>query len=238
MRSGTGMEKKYKCIFFDLDHTLWDYEVNSRQTLYELYFSYDLQAKGVTDAESFYKQFRVVNLALWDLYDTNRVDQQYIREERFKQVLQHFSAYSKKLSEDLSIDYLSQCPKKGNLIPHAAEVLEYLVAHYCLTVVTNGFDDIQNVKLTAGNLHRFFRHVVTSQKAGERKPSQKIFEYAMNANNVQCCDVVMIGDNLLTDIAGARNSSIDTIFYNPEKIKHETVVNHEICCLSELKKIL
>jgi YjjG family noncanonical pyrimidine nucleotidase len=230
--------RKYKCIFFDLDHTLWDYETNAKETLAELFEVFNLQAKGVTDAESFYQQFKKVNLALWDLYDRELVSQQYIRIERFKRILDHFRCYQEKLSNDLSDEYLSRCPGKSNLIPHAYEILEYLSAHYRLTVVTNGFEEIQNVKLSSGNLHRFFDHVITSQKAGYRKPSQKIFEYAMQANGVKCCDVVMIGDNLVTDVGGARGASIDAIFFNPEKITHTSQMNHEIGCLSELKKIL
>lgn len=236
--TGTGMERKYKCIFFDLDHTLWDYEVNSRQTLEELYVSYDLQAKGVTDLESFCRQFRRINTQLWELYDSNKIDQRYIREQRFRQILECFSAYSKDLCEDLSADYLVECPKKGNLLPHAKETLEYLSSIYRLTVVTNGFDEIQNVKLRAGNLTKYFSHIVTSQRAGHRKPSEKIFEYALTANKVRCRDAAMVGDNLLTDIAGARNASIDAIFFNPGRLPHEADVNHEIASLAELTKIL
>jgi YjjG family noncanonical pyrimidine nucleotidase len=235
---GTGTEKKYKCVFFDLDHTLWDYEKNAEESLHDLYHQYNLQARGVSTADDFYQRFRTVNLALWELYDTNQIDQDYIRRERFKQVLEHFSAYNAGLSDNLSRDYLALCPKKRNLMPHAEEVLEYLMAHYHLTVVTNGFDEIQHVKMTSGNLHRFFRHVVTSQKAGHKKPSHHIFEYAMRANGTACCDVVMIGDNLITDIGGARSASIDTIFFNPGKMAHDSIVNHEIGCLSELKNIL
>jgi YjjG family noncanonical pyrimidine nucleotidase len=230
--------KKYKCIFFDLDHTLWDYETNAKETLFELYDEFTLQSKGVSTPELFYKQFREVNLALWDLYDRELVSQQYIRVERFKRILTHFSAYHENLSNDLSDEYLSRCPTKTNLMPFATEVLEYLSTHYRLTVVTNGFDEIQNVKLSSGNLHRFFDHIITSQKAGYRKPSQKIFEYAMNANGVKCCDVIMIGDNLVTDVGGARGASIDAVFFNPEKLGHTAEMNHEISCLSELKKIL
>jgi putative hydrolase of the HAD superfamily len=107
-----------------------------------------------------------------------------------------------------------------------------------MTIVTNGFDEIQTLKMTAGNLHRYFDHIVTSQKAGHRKPAKGIFEYAMKINNASADEVVMIGDNLVTDIGGAINASIDTIFFNPEKINHGVNVKHEIGCLSELQKIL
>jgi putative hydrolase of the HAD superfamily len=238
MMSGKNSDKKYKCVFFDLDHTLWDYETNSRETLHELFDSYGLASKGVTDRESFYNQFRKVNYSLWDLYDRELINHDYIRIERFKQILDHFGAYEEKLSTDISVDYLRACPSKGNLMPHAISVLEYLSSQYKLTIVTNGFEEIQNIKLTSGNIARFFDHIVTSQKAGHRKPSQKIFQYALAANSMQCDDVIMIGDNLVTDIGGAKGASIDAVFFNPDKIKHSTQTDHEISCLSELQKIL
>lgn len=232
-------QQKYKCIFFDLDHTLWDYETNSRETLFELYDTYKLHEKGVTDKQSLYAQFRKVNLELWDLYDRELVNHDYIRIERFKQILEHFNAYDEKLSTDISVDYLRICPCKGNLMPFAIEVLDYLLEKkYRLTVVTNGFEEIQSMKLASGKIARYFDFVVTSQKAGHRKPSEKIFQYAMAANNTVCDEVMMVGDNLITDIGGARKMNIDSVFFNPEKIAHNSPVHREISCLSELKEML
>ena len=230
--------KPYKCIFFDLDHTLWDYETNSCDTLQELYDAYRLHDCGVHNFESFKQQFKKVNVQLWDLYDRGMINNEIIRKERFKQILEYFTVYNTKLCEDLSSDYLNNCPKKSNLMPHAVETLQYLSNHYSMTVVTNGFEEIQHVKLTAGNLHQYFAHVVTSQKAGHKKPSREIFDYAMNANGVKPDEVIMIGDNLITDIGGAHNASIETVFFNPEHVKHNVKVKHEISLLAELQNIL
>ncbi|WP_333821168.1 YjjG family noncanonical pyrimidine nucleotidase [Ohtaekwangia sp.] len=231
-------DKKYACIFFDLDHTLWDYETNSRETLGELYHQYDLQAKGVTTLEAFLERFKTVNTHLWELYDTGRIASEVIRRERFKQILESFHAYNEKLSEDLSTDYLEACPKKGSLMPYAIEVLEYLRGKYSLSVITNGFEEIQHTKLTSGNLHKYFDHIVTSQKAGHKKPAKEIFEFALKYYAIGNHEAIMIGDNLITDMGGSRNASIDNIFYNPERSAHESIVTHEIACLSELRQIL
>ncbi|HEY9049573.1 MAG TPA: YjjG family noncanonical pyrimidine nucleotidase [Ohtaekwangia sp.] len=231
-------DKKYTCIFFDLDHTLWDYETNSRETLRELYHHYNLQEKGVTSLEAFQERFKIVNTQLWELYDTGKISSEVIREQRFKQILEPFHAYSEKLSEDISVDYLEACPKKGNLMPYALEVLDYLHGKYSLSVITNGFEEIQHTKLTSGNMHKYFDHIVTSQKAGHKKPAKEIFEYALNRYAIQNHEAIMIGDNLITDIGGSRNASIDNIFYNPERSAHESIVTHEIACLSELRQIL
>jgi putative hydrolase of the HAD superfamily len=227
----------YKCIFFDLDHTLWDYETNSRETLQDLYVQYALQDLGVT-VEGFQQRFREVNTQLWDLYDRGEIDSGVIRKERFKQILEHFHAYEVKLSQNLSDDYLECCPKKAALMPHAIDVLDYLSGKYNLTVVTNGFEEIQHMKLTSGNLHRYFDFMVTSQKAGYKKPAREIFEFALKSNSVAAEEALMIGDNLITDIGGARNASIDTTFYNPDNLSHNEVVKYEIKSLIELCDIL
>lgn len=232
-----GNSRPYKCIFFDLDHTLWDYECNARETLQELHAAHSLQERGVA-FEEFHRHFKEINFRLWQLYDRGQISNEVIRHHRFRRVLEQFGISDDKLSDDLAHEYFYSCPKKANLVPHAKEVLEYLSAHYALTVITNGFDEIQSVKLMAGNITHYFDHVITSQKAGFKKPSREIFDYALSVNNLRCHEVIMIGDNLLTDIAGARNASIDTVFYNPAALEHAEEVKHEIRCLSELQKIL
>ena len=232
-----GNGRPYKCVFFDLDHTLWDYECNARETLLDLHTAFSLAERGI-DFEKFHQKFKSVNFNLWQLYDRGLIDNDVIRHQRFKEVLQHFDAHEDKLNAALSEEYLYGCPKKSNLVPHAKEVLDYLSAHYSLTVVTNGFEEIQAVKLLSGNITHYFDHVVTSQKAGFKKPSKEIFEYALGLNDLQCHEVIMIGDNLITDIGGARNACIDTVFFNPGEVPHSEPVKYEIRCLSELQNLL
>ena len=230
--------KKYCTVFFDLDHTLWDYETNSCNTLTELHAHYGLHDRGISDVQAFLDQFRIVNNELWDLFDTGRIASDVIRKERFRRILGHFGLNDEKLDRDLSADYLDQCPRKGQLMPYAMEVLNYLTDRYRLTVITNGFDEIQQLKLAAGNLHGYFDHIITSQKAGHRKPAREIFEYALYHNDTQCHEAIMIGDNLVTDIGGARGANIDAVFFNSERRSHSEAPDFEISSLLELKSIL
>jgi putative hydrolase of the HAD superfamily len=231
-------KKKYACIFFDLDHTLWDYETNSKQTLEEMYDRYDLRSKGVDSRQHFVEEFKRVNTLLWDQFDRGAITSDVIRKERFKQILETFHAYSDKLFEDLSHDYITESPRKGNLMPYAREVLDYLIQHYRLSIITNGFDDIQHTKMTASKLLPYFDHVITSQSTGCRKPSCDIFNIALQRNGIKHHQAIMIGDNLVTDIGGANSVYIDTVFFNPEKNSHDSFMVHEINCLSELRRIL
>jgi putative hydrolase of the HAD superfamily len=80
--------------------------------------------------------------------------------------------------------------------------------------------------------------VITSQRAGHKKPAREIFEFALSLNSVASHEAVMVGDNLITDVAGARNASIDCAFFNPDKVPHQENMKFEIHSLNELHSLL
>ena len=229
--------KQYKAIFFDLDHTLWDFDTNSSEALRELHRAYGLQHKGVA-LDEFLRTFKRINTQLWHQYDSGQIPQDTIRKQRFHRILLEHNIDEYEMSLQFSQDYVSQSPKKKNLIPHAHSVLEYLHPKYPLHIITNGFSEIQAIKMTSSGILHFFSSVVTSEKAGHKKPSKEIFEFALDENGLDASEVVMIGDNLVTDIGGAQAAQLDTVYFNPERIPHEQAVTYEIASLSELKSIL
>jgi YjjG family noncanonical pyrimidine nucleotidase len=230
--------KKYKCVLFDLDHTLWDYETNSAEALRELYDQYNLSGKGVAHVDTFMKNFKQINTSLWDLLDTGKIHKDVIRLERFHKVFQSVGLDDYDLSLRFSADYLKVSPQKKNLLPNALETLDYLHKKYPLFIITNGFDEIQGTKISSSGITNYFRNVFTSEKVGHKKPEKEIFDHVLVKYGFRPTEAIMIGDNLLTDIAGAHNAAIDAVFFNPDKVSHTTKVNHEIADLAELKSIL
>ncbi len=229
--------KQYRAIFFDLDHTLWDFDTNSAEALRELHHTYGLHQRGVA-VDAFLKTFKRINTQLWQLYDTGQIPQETIREQRFHRVLLEHNIDEYEMSLQFSQDYVSQSPQKKNLIPHAHSVLQYLHPKYPLHIITNGFSEIQAIKMTSSGIVHFFSSVVTSEKAGHKKPSKEIFEFALRENGLNASEVVMIGDNLVTDIGGAHAALLDTVYFNPDRIAHQQKVTYEITSLAELKSIL
>jgi YjjG family noncanonical pyrimidine nucleotidase len=228
----------YRCILFDLDHTLWDFETNSHQTLLELYTQYNLQERGVQSFEVFYNTFVEINTRLWEQYDLGLVSRETIRFERFHGILAQLGVDDVPLSLTLSDEYVKQSPRKSGLMPDALEVLNYLHPRYPMTIVTNGFEEVQYTKLNSSGLTPFFTHVVTSARAGYKKPAKEIFEFALTEGGFKPHEAVMIGDNLLTDIEGAHNASVDTIFFNPARVPHQARPKYEIHQLKQLIDIL
>ena len=230
--------KKYEVVFMDLDHTIWDFERNANETLVELFKEYRVgEEKGVDDKE-FIRVFHRENDRLWEKYDRKEIGRKEIREQRFKNILTEVNPGLLHLSDEIAHNFLSRCPEKTQLFPHAVEVLESLYQKYKLVVITNGFDEIQYKKLANSKIDHFFDEVVTSERAGYRKPEKEIFHFALQLSKVREDEAIMVGDNLIADIRGANAVNIDSVFFNPGKVQHKEKVAYEIHGLKELLDIL
>jgi YjjG family noncanonical pyrimidine nucleotidase len=230
--------KKYSVVFFDLDHTLWDFDRNSHETLQELYQQHKLEHVHGLAFDAFHQAFQTVNTFLWDQYDRGLLDREVIRHNRFKMVLQAVDIVHDQTAAVLASDYLAISPRKGHLVSGALEVLDYLHARYRLLIITNGFTDVQTMKVRSAGITHYFQTIVTSEMAGHKKPAKEIFDFALQHSDFDKSQAIMIGDNLLTDMAGAINAEIDTVFYNPAQAKHESTPTYEIAHLRALQTIL
>jgi YjjG family noncanonical pyrimidine nucleotidase len=230
--------KTYKYILFDLDHTLWDFNKNSAETLVQLYDIYRLGDHKKFTRDDFVEKFSEVNLRLWELYDRNEIDKSKLRLDRFRIIFDELNFAGDELAAKIGDDYLRLCPEKVNLIPNAVEVLEYLRKRYSLYILTNGFSETQYRKLAFSRIEKYFHKMITSEEAGHKKPSPGIFQYALTVIGAESRECIMVGDNIETDIRGAIGSGMDIVFFNPEKLSHSEKVTYEINSLLDLKNIL
>jgi len=242
----------YNGILFDLDHTLWDYHTNSRETLHDMYVDFGLANRLQADFDAFHDVFQDINATLWNQYDRGLIQRDAIRRDRFNTILGHFSVTDTALSRDLSEAYVREGPKKGNLIKGALDILEYLHPRYPMFIVTNGFEEVQFTKVKSAGLEKYFREIVISDRVGHKKPSPEIFHYVVDTHGIPHRNLIMIGDNMLTDIAGAVRAGIDSVLFNPpavlelDHLRSTSVPpgtegvqpTHTIAHLQELKGIL
>lgn len=229
---------EYRTVLFDLDHTLWDYDTNSRETLQDMFGDFGLSQRLGTVFGPFHDTFEEINTDLWTRYDQGLIPRETIRKDRFRNIIGRFGVDDPKLSEKLSDAYVERSPKRSVLIDGAMDILQYLQPRYELFIVTNGFEEVQLTKVRSSGIGEFFREIIISDRVGHKKPSPLIFDHVLDKYGYERGHAVMIGDNLLTDIAGARNAGIDTVFYNPKETPHGTEVTHEIRHLRQLQGIL
>ncbi len=229
---------RYKHLFFDLDDTLWDSKRNSTEALREIFSKHQLDSTLGLAEDSFVEQFHTINYALWDQYSAGQINQLQLRQQRFSMVFQALGITDVPSTEQLQEDYLAICPRKPHLMPHTREVLDYLKDNYQLHIITNGFDDVQFVKMHYSGITEYFMEVVTALRAGYQKPNRQIFDFARQCAQADCPDCLMIGDNLLADIQGAKNAEMDHVFYNHGRVEHQVMPTYEVHCLQDLKEIL
>jgi len=229
--------EKYKYIYFDLDRTLWDFDNNAKETFLEIYQNRNL-GSIFSSFETFYSAYNKHNDILWRDYRENKIEKSILRWKRFALTLEEFGIYNEKLAQQIGDDYVNISPTKKQLFPYTHEALSYLKNKYVLYIITNGFSEIQSDKLKNCNLDQYFTGIITSEDAGAQKPSPIIFEHALRISNAKKNECLMIGDDLETDILGAKNTGIDQVFFNSENIKHSEDITFEITSLIELKDIL
>jgi len=228
----------YKDLFFDLDHTIWDFELNSKETLWDLHLKYELEAKGINNFDEFYSIYSVHNHRLWDRYSKGFIKQEELRWKRIYLSLLDYKIADEALSKEMSVDYLTILPDKKNLFPYTIEILEYLKSKdYSMHLITNGFESVQFKKIKNSNLADYFTEVITSEASNSLKPNKEIFQYALKVSNANVETSIMIGDNEDADIQGAINVGMDSIFVNHLQIQPTVPATHTITHLKELENI-
>jgi len=228
------MEKAYKHIFFDLDHTLWDFERNAEETKKEMFENLRLKERGIKDYETFRENYVGINQALWALYREDKVGKDELNFRRFYDTLCVLGVDDRELGEKMAAFFIEGISSKTYLFPHAKELLEYLYPKYPLHIITNGFEEVQYRKLKTSGMDSYFTTVITSEAAGFKKPDPEIFEYALRQTGALAGESLMIGDDLEVDIAGARQLGIDQVYVNHERKKHNDPVTLEVFSLDEI----
>ncbi len=165
------MNGKYKHIFFDLDHTLWDFEKNTAEAIDEIYRMFEFWRWSFT-LQDFMEYFREVNIFLWDKFNRGLIDRSELRDTRFVLILKKLGVPEEDIPENIGERYLEIAPVKPHVIPHTHEILDYLKQKYRLHIISNGFDDVQHIKLRSSNIHHYFEKIITSDSSGYRKPQK------------------------------------------------------------------
>lgn len=205
----------YQHLFFDLDHTLWDFAQNSREALLEIYQEWDLANYLGASPTEFLAVYQRENDQLWAAYRAGRLSKETLRVERFVCSLAHFGCTDPALARRFDETYLARAPLKKALIPGAKELLNHLQGRYHLHILTNGFEETQHRKLTQTGLAPFFEEVVTSDQVQAHKPAARLFVNALQRAGATRRESLMIGDSWEADILGARGAGMAQAYFNP-----------------------
>lgn len=221
-------------IFFDLDHTLWDFDKNSGLTFKKIFKEQDIEI----DIDKFLEVYEPINLEYWRLYRDEKIGKVELRYKRLKTTFDKLNfKISDELINQISEDYITYLPMFNHLLDGAKDLLDYLKDKYNLHIITNGFEEVQKIKLEKSQINDYFNVVVTSESVGVKKPNPKVFEFALKEANVSANKSIMIGDSLEADVLGALAVGISPIhLFKDIRSVDERVIS--VQALSEIKQYL
>ena len=229
---------KYRHLFFDLDHTLWDFNENARLTLHELFYELELEKAGVRNFEHFLKVYLEHNEQLWEKYRNGNIRAEELRWKRMWNTLSDFRITDENLARQLGNRFLELLPTRNILFADAVDTLQYLKDKgYQLHLITNGFEETQHCKLRNCGISEFFVEVITSEGSNSMKPKKEIFDYALTKAKAKQHQSIMIGDSIEVDIKGAINAGIDQVYVNHLGEMTSIQPTYIVTSLKELKNI-
>lgn len=205
-------------VFFDLDRTLWDFEKNSETVLLQLIRIYGLESKCNATSGEIIEKYREVNRELWKKYSRKEIDKEQLRSSRFAKTLAYFNYHFLGFGLQLEREYIERSPYMTHVIEGSHEILEYLRPVYNLHVLTNGFAEVQQIKLKQSNLQKYFSNVFISEEIGHQKPDPKIFEAALRKTGARPEECLMIGDDHHGDVQGALDAGWNAIHFSPDEV--------------------
>ncbi len=218
-------------VFFDLDHTLWDFDKNSELAFREIFE----KQKITIDLGEFLEVYKPINFKYWELYRNNSVSKDDLRFGRLKEAFDALKFQTQDSTINLiADDYIEYLPNNNHLLDGSMELLNHLKDKYSLHIITNGFEEVQHRKMKSSGIHEFFQTITTSEEAGVKKPHPQIFEIAVRKSGSKVDRSIMIGDNLEADIIGAHNFGLQVIHLNT----HEQAVQNQYPQIQKLNELL
>jgi YjjG family noncanonical pyrimidine nucleotidase len=232
-----GSMKFIKHIFFDLDHTLWDFEKNSTEAILELFERFELSSR-ISSFNQFIDDYQRINVEHWDKYNRGEIDKHTVRYGRFYELFEKYGvpdhlAFAKTFADE----YTTIAPYKPHLFPGTHEVLHYLKPKYKLHLITNGFKEVLEIKIGDTGLRPYFDLILSAEDVGVNKPNPLVFKTALQKTNAQAAESLMIGDSFEADILGAQRVGMHTLHFNPKRAPKKPE-SSEIHQLSELLHLL
>lgn len=224
---------QYKHIFFDLDHTLWDFERNSNLAFQQIF----KEQQFSIDFDAFMNEYVPINFKYWRLFREEKVSKEELRYKRLKETFDALKySVSDAVINQTAKNYLDYLPNYNHLIEGTIEVLNYLKPKYNLHIITNGFKEVQNKKIEASNIKQYFDVIVTSESVGVKKPNPKIFEFALKEANAKPEESIMVGDSFEADVLGSLAMKMQPIFYS--EISKNELDTDKIITINSLNEIL
>ena len=221
-----------KAVLIDIDDTIFDFEKCSKNSFLKTLEKFNLKFK-----EEDFSYFNKVNDILWTNQKLGEINIKEVFIKRDYLMGKYFNLdIEKGLFNDLFVKFLYD---EIEMVDGIEDLLLYLSDKYQIFTASNGIYKMQENRLKKSNLDKYSDEIFVSDKIGYEKPDKKFFQKIMDLTKFSNDDLIMIGDSIKSDIIGAKNSKIKSIYFNKEDKKiTDKNFTYQVKNLSEIKKIL
>jgi len=217
---------------------LWDLEKSAEQAFEHIFDKFNLGERGVPSGKAYHEAYTIHNNILWEKYRKAEITKEVLRGLRFNLTNNDFGIVDNGLGDKIGDEYIRISPLIVNLFPYSIEILKYLAPNYKLHIITNGFEEVQTVKLRESRMRNYFTQIITSEEAGVKKPNPAIFKFAFHKSGAKAEESIMIGDDYEVDILGAKDVGMKQIFFDPFNLQPDAECSYRINNLKEIEEIL
>lgn len=218
-----------KAVFLDIDNTLLDFDAYVRESMRAGFEKFGLPSYE----ERMFSVFTEIDNAVWRELEQGSITYEELLEQRFNRI---FSALGIRCDGTAFEEYFRGCLFDSAIpVEGATELLRYLKAKYILCAASNGPYEQQLNRLKKAGMIGYFDQLFISEKIGFSKPSGEFFALCMEKlPGVVPSEVMMIGDSVSSDMAGAAAFGMKTCFFDREGKGCNLPVDHAVCRLDEI----
>ena len=198
-------------LLFDADQTIWDFNKTEQISLKALFDHFHLSDdKETKDA------YEIGNLWCWDSFEKGMITLEKLEVLRMELFFKNLNRPDLDAKEAAEL-YSTLLGENGIMLEGAREMLESL-GDYQKALVTNGIAKVQRGRLKDTDTLKYFQHIFISQEMGVQKPKKEFFDIVLKTIGKDKDQCIVIGDSEKSDIQGAINSGIRSIFFSPKGV--------------------
>lgn len=222
----------YKIILIDIDDTIFDFKSGEAKALINTLNKFNIKYD-----DNLLKKFSDINEKYFQLYAKNEMTREQFHKARFDDLLYISKSYNDPI--EVNKFYLENLAQQCEFVDGAKDVIQYLNDKYVLCIASNGKYEVQKQRLELAKIDKYFSKIYVSSQIGFNKPDKRFLDYIFNdLSEYKKSDFIIIGDREDSDILGAINSGIDSIYFNSQKKDTTLKSSYIIYNLEEIKNIL
>ncbi len=214
-------------FLFDLDQTLLDFHASEYKAL-----GIVLESNGLSFSDEIYQAFKAYNKSLWLDLEKGTITRPELFTKRFRFIFEQCEGDATNLDPlKINDDFIQTMSVNGVLMDGALEFLRRVkesIPDSRIYIASNGATINAKGRIASTGLDKYIEYLFISEDMGVTKPDAEFFDICLNRIAEPGTSCIMIGDSLTSDMMGAKNASIDSVWFMPSGNVEQSMIEYDI----------